>query len=181
MDVPARERLKRPRSAPAPTIAALVATLAVVVCALAIHAAGDTGAATRTSVVLGLFTALFAVRVGGQVVVLVAGPRWLPPMEQWNLLPYPILLPTQIVLLGAMVAVTGDLARGAQILPAGGPAIGLPLVAAACAYGAAMAVRYAVRMTRRPDQRWFGGAIPIVFHCVLAGWLLALGLFHAAG
>ena len=29
---------------------------------------------------------------------------------------------------------------------------------------AAMVVRYAVRMRRRPGERWFGGAIPIVFH-----------------
>jgi uncharacterized protein len=42
-----------------------------------------------------------------------------------------------------------------------------------------MAVRYAVRMARRPGERWFGGAIPIVFHCVLAAWLFVFGSFHA--
>ena len=57
----------------------------------------------------------------------------------------------------------------------------LMLVACACVYAAGMAVRYAVRMARRPEQRWFGGAIPIVFHFVLASWLLVLGLYHASG
>ena len=43
-----------------------------------------------------------------------------------------------------------------------------------------MAARYAVRMRRRPGQRWFGGAIPIVFHFVLAAYLYVLGSFHAS-
>ena len=32
----------------------------------------------------------------------------------------------------------------------------------------------------RPDQRWLGGAIPIVFHCVLAAFLFVLRCFNAA-
>jgi hypothetical protein len=43
-----------------------------------------------------------------------------------------------------------------------------------------MAVRYAVRMTRRPEQRWFGGTIPIVFHWVLASVVFVYGSFHAS-
>jgi hypothetical protein len=43
-----------------------------------------------------------------------------------------------------------------------------------------MAVRYVVRMGRQPDQRWFGGTIPIVFHWVLASFLFVLGSFHAS-
>jgi hypothetical protein len=181
MDIPTRERLSSRRSAPGPTIAGLGVTLLVVAVGLLVDATGATGDAPRAGVVLALFTSLFAVRVAGQVVVLLAAPRWLPPMEQWNLVPYPVLLPIQLALLAAMTAVTVDLAVGARMLPPGGRAIGVPLVMCACVYAAAMAVRYAVRMARRPDQRWFGGAIPIVFHWVLAAWLLVLGLFHAAG
>ena len=44
---------------------------------------------------------------------------------------------------------------------------------------AVMALRYVVRMVRRPGQRWFGGAIPIVFHLVLASFLFTWGRFHA--
>jgi hypothetical protein len=181
MDVPALARIRHARSAPAPTIAALLATLAVVVVALALHALGDEADSLRASVFLGVFTALFAIRVAGQIAVLVAAPRWLPPMQQWNLIPYPILLPLQFVVLAGMVAVTSDLARGAELLPAGGRATGYALVVVAGCYWAAMAARYAVRMARRPGERWFGGAIPIVFHCVLAAWLFVLGTFHAVG
>jgi hypothetical protein len=181
MDVPALPRIGHARSAPAPTIAALLATLVVVVAALALHAFGNEADPRRAGVFLGLFTALFAVRVAGQTAVLAVAPRWLPPMQQWNLLPYAILLPLQLVMLAGMVAVTADLARGAELLPAGGPAIGYALVGAAGCYWGAMAVRYGVRMARRPGERWFGGAIPIVFHCVLAAWLFVLGSFHAVG
>ena len=181
MDVPARERLRSPRSAPGPTVVALVATVVLVAGTLVVDVTGDAGAASRTGIVLAVFTALFAVRVAGQLLVLSVGPRWLPPRGQWNLVPYAILLPIQLALLGTMIAVTVDLALGANMLPPGGRVGGGSLVAFACAYGAAMAVRYAVRMARRPEQRWFGGAIPIVFHWVLAAWLLALGLFHLSG
>lgn len=180
MDVPARARLSRARSAPPATIAALAATLAIVVVALAIHVPGARDDARRAGVVLGLFTVLFGIRVAGQLLVLRMSPRWLPPMEQWNLVPYPILLPIQLVLLVVMTVVTADLARGAKILSTG-PNVGFVLVGCACAYAAAMVVRYVVRMARRPEQRWFGGAIPIVFHCVLAAWLFVLALVHVGG
>jgi hypothetical protein len=43
---------------------------------------------------------------------------------------------------------------------------------------AAMIVRYIVRMIERPDQRWFGGTIPIIFHCVVAAFLWTFGEYH---
>ncbi|HEY2940766.1 MAG TPA: hypothetical protein VGJ27_13220, partial [Gaiellaceae bacterium] len=42
------------------------------------------------------FSALFVLRVGGQVLVRLRRPAWLPPTEQWNLTPYGLLLPTQL-------------------------------------------------------------------------------------
>jgi hypothetical protein len=175
MDVPAGARLSRARSAPVATIAALVVTLVVVAAALALHASGDRGDPAWASAFLWLFAGLFALRVVGQLVVLLCRPAWLPPMEQWNLLPYPLLLPIQLLLLAATTLLATGLSH-----PHGG-ALGHPLIALALVYGAAMVVRYAVRMTRRRHERWFGGTIPIVFHCVLAAWLYVLGSFHAAG
>jgi len=35
-----------------------------------------------------------------------------------------------------------------------------------------------LRMSLYPDQRWFGGTIPIVFHCVLATFILAVAHFN---
>jgi hypothetical protein len=117
---------------------------------------------------LALFTFLFALRVCGQLVVLVRGPAWLPPFREWNLVPYRIVLPVQLGLLALMTA----LAAG-RLQP--GPDAARWLVAASLVYALAMGIRYVVRMTRRPGQRWFGGAIPIVFHGVLATALLVLG------
>jgi hypothetical protein len=42
-----------------------------------------------------------------------------------------------------------------------------------------MIVRYGIRMARRPDQRWFGGTIPIIFHSVVAAFQWTFGTFHA--
>ena len=41
-----------------------------------------------------------------------------------------------------------------------------------------MVVRYAVRMARRPDQRWTGGTIPIIFHVVLAAFQWTFAQYH---
>ena len=64
--------------------------------------------------------------------------------------------------------------------PAPGPVLAWVLVAFAFLYWAAMAARYALRMARRPAARWLGGAIPIVFHCVLAAFVFVLGASHTA-
>ena len=33
-------------------------------------------------------------------------------------------------------------------------------------------------MTRRPDQRWLGGTIPIIFHSVVAAFLWTFATYH---
>jgi hypothetical protein len=175
MDVPARQRLSTAHSAPPATVAGLLGTVAVVAGALVLHSTVDRGDPAWARAFLLLLTGLFALRVAGQVVVVVARPAWLPPMTQWNLLPYPLLLPIQILLLGGMTALA------LQLSDPGDDVVGRVLIGLALAYWAAMALRYAVRMRRRPEERWFGGAIPIVFHCVLAAWLFVLGSFHAIG
>src|SRR3989442_938027 len=45
-------------------------------------------------------------------------------------------------------------------------------------YWGGMAVRYVVSMALHPERRWFGGTIPIFFHCVLATFLFVVGRFH---
>jgi hypothetical protein len=127
---------------------------------------------------LWLLTALFAVRVAGQVAVALRAPSWLPPMEDWNLVPYRLLLPAQLVILGVMawIDVSFSAASGTPVERA--KALGWALVSFSGLYAAAMIVRYAVRMRRRPAVRWFGGTIPIVFHLVLATYLYALASFH---
>lgn len=134
----------------------------------------------RCAPYLWLFTGLFLIRVAGQVLVRLRGPRWLPPTGQWNLTPYRVLLPTQVAILGFLTWINLDFARdtGYWAIPRAG--LGAWALGFALLYAAVMALRYAVRMTRRPDQRWFGGAIPIVFHWVLAGYLFVFGSYHAS-
>ena len=154
----------------------LLATLAVTALAAADVLRRDALGPRTAAAYLLLFTLLFAVRVAGQVLVWRRSPSWLPPMREWNLVPYPVLLPIQLVFLAAMIAIAATLE---QIEPR--PTFGRFLIALAVLYAASMIVRYAVRMWRRADARWFGGAIPIVFHLVLAAFLLTWGCYHVSG
>ena len=67
------------------------------------------------SIFLTLCTLLLYLRVIGQIVVVLRAPRWLPPMEQWQsgLLPYPVLLLGQVIVLTLMTWICVDFARGA--------------------------------------------------------------------
>lgn len=153
-------------------LATLVVTALAVTDVLRRHELQPRTAATY----LVLFTLLFLVRVAGQLLVWRRAPRWLPPMREWNLVPYPVLLPIQLAFLAAMATIAATLDR---VEPR--PTLGHFLIALAILHSATMAVRYAVRMWRRPHDRWFGGAIPIVFHLVLAAFLLTWGSYHVSG
>ena len=159
----------------------LVATLAVTAIAVADVLRRDELSPRTTAAFLALFSALFLLRVVGQMIVVLRAPRWLPPSEQWHLMPYRLLLPIQLAFLAAMAALVAGLATEQGLLAERHAAFGWSLVGLSVAYAASMAVRYAVRMRRRPGERWFGGAIPIVFHVVLAAFLLTWGRYHVAG
>lgn len=125
--------------------------------------------------------ALFLARVIGQLAVVLFRPRFLPPMQQWysGLLAYRYLLPVQLVIVVIMTLIASDFSRGEGFFVERRPAAGQWLVWYSYLYFSAMVVRYVVWMKRRPDQRWLGGTIPIVFHCVLAGFLFVVGRYHA--
>lgn len=159
----------------------LVAVLAATVGAVAWYlGSGRDDEPRAAGLVLLLLTVLFLLRVGGQIAVALVAPAWLPPMSQWHLLAYRFLLPIQSVFLAAMALVVADLLRGTGDGPFSTPreAVGAAVVALSGVYVGAMAIRYAVRMRCRPAQRWFGGTIPIVFHCVLGGFLLVYGVYN---
>ena len=166
---------------PATTRTILLATLLVTAAADGFVATRVTLAPRLTAAVLALFTLLFLLRVLGQVLVVLRQPAWLPPMrdENWNLVPYTVLLPAQLLVTIFMTFVIVGVS--AEVAPFGARrvSLGLILVALSGIYAAVMALRYVVRMVRRPGQRWFGGAIPIVFHLVLASFLFTWGRFHA--
>lgn len=130
---------------------------------------------------LALLLALFVLRVIGQIVVAISHPRWLPPMREWysGLLPYPLLLPIQIVFIVVMTRMTADVARGG--IGWGTPRAGLgnALVWLSLVYAAGMGLRFYVWLRRPPERRraW----IPIIFHLVLAAFLFVFGRWHVVG
>jgi hypothetical protein len=121
---------------------------------------------------LWIFTILLVGRVLGQIIVVLFAPRWLPPMQQWQsgLLPYPVLLAGQLVVLWLMFWISIDYTRGGGFWVEPHPSLGQAAVIWSYVYAGAMLVRYVIRMARRPDQRWTGGTIPIVFHTIVAAF-----------
>ncbi|MEP6551275.1 MAG: hypothetical protein ABJB95_08830 [Gemmatimonadales bacterium] len=170
-----------PGSAPMATMIALVATLCATSVAIALVVSRSELTARETAAFLLLFSVLFLLRVAGQALVVLRAPAWLPPMHQWHLMPYRILLPTQIGFLALMVLIEMSLLRGWAPIGGREHAFGRFLIGFSFLYAGVMAVRYAARMYRRPGERWFGGAIPIVFHFVLAAFLFTWGRYNVSG
>jgi len=167
---------------PFPTKVWLVATLAVTAAALSSYLVSRSHPVEHddAAAVLCLLSGLFLLRVVGQLLARARAPRWLPPTEQWNLMPYRWLLPSQLGIVGLLAWIDVDFARGYGFWVEPRPALGVGVLVFALLYASVMAGRYVLRMRLRPDQRWFGGTIPIAFHFVLAAYLLVLGSFHAS-
>jgi hypothetical protein len=129
--------------------------------------------ATWRAPVLAALGGLFFLRVIGQAVMTWRPVRWLPPVEHWQsgLLPYPVLLGAQAGILLAMGAMVRDAWRGRGRFALARPRLARRLEWLARLYFASMVARYAVTMSVRPQWRWFGHTIPIVFHMVLAAYL----------
>jgi len=118
----------------------------------------------------------------GQALVGFFGVTWLPATEQWfsGLIPYPTLLIIQLLMLMLMVKVTGEIWRGIGTFAVRRPHWWQFLMKFSAGYVSAMVLRYALTMILRPEKRWFGDAIPIIFHFVLAGFIFVLGHYHGS-
>ena len=130
--------------------------------------------ASSAAVVLTALTLLFLARVVGQVLVVFVGVAWLPPVESWysGLLPYPVLLPAQLVILAAQAVLDRAAWTGRAWLLRPRPDAARRLRWFSYLYALAMAVRWAVTGTH---------GIPVVFHWVLAAYLYTLaGLWRPA-
>lgn len=114
---------------------------------------------------------IFAGRVAGQLLVTfgIAGP--LPPVEEWQsgLLPYPILLASQIAILALMIGV----ARGWGPLVRPRPRVSVWTRRFSYLYFGGMIARYLITMVLAPEMRWHHGSIPIAMHLGLAIYLYA--------
>ena len=109
------------------------------------------------------------------MLVATTAPSWLPPMARWysGLMPYRWLLPTQIVFLVVMTAMTIGVDRQSAPLGTLSANAGAWIVWASYVYALGMVVRSIRYALATPERR--GVLIPIVFHFVLAGFLFTYG------
>jgi hypothetical protein len=131
----------------------------------------------RLALVLWALLFLFILRVAGQLLVSLDWGGPLPPMQEWysGLLSYPWLLSGQIVIIILYGKVCLDFTRGAGFFVSPRGRAGETLLIFGALYFASMLVRYIATMARHPERRWMGGSIPIVFHLVLAAFILLVG------
>jgi hypothetical protein len=136
--------------------------------------------AQRTARALWALLALFVARVTGQALVAFAGVPWLPAMAEWysGILPYPILFPLQIALVVLLGRVCVEFGRGEGFFVRPNRAFAAPLWWLGWLYAGSMVVRYAATMIVRPEARWHHGTIPIVFHIVLATFVILVARHH---
>lgn len=132
------------------------------------------------AVVLGILAFAFFLRVLGQVLVAFFQVGFLPPMAEWysGLLPYPVLLPIQILILIVQAKVSLDIGRDSGFFAARRQRAGKFLCWFSYVYFAAMVLRYVITMSLYPERRWLTGTIPIFFHWVLAAYLFVLGRYQ---
>ena len=137
----------------------------------------------RIAKLLWILTALFCLRVGGQMLVEFLHVGFLPPSREWfsGLIPYPELLASQILILVLQLKIDVNFTRQAGWSYRPRRRAGRWLLWFGAIYLSAMIARYAIRMGLYPQYRWTGGAIPIFFHWVLACYVLLLGYHHWRG
>lgn len=135
--------------------------------------------ASRYAPWLWVLTGLFCARVAAQLVLLFVDVPSLPPFDDWHggVLPYGWLLGGQLMVIAVLVGTALAFSSG-RVLPA--PRLGLVLLLLGTVYLGAMGVRLALGLTILDDHPWFTVRIPIVFHLVLATFVLLVGSFHAA-
>lgn len=123
---------------------------------------------------------LFILRVTGQLLVANGYAPFLPPMEEWfsGAVPYPKLLCSQILIIILLSKVCVDFIRNQGFFVTPHRKLGIGLLTFGSLYLGIMIVRYVIRMSLYPHERWIGGLIPIFFHWILATFLLIVGTYH---
>lgn len=126
---------------------------------------------------LWILLGLFVFRVVSQFTLQFVKIDHFPSFDQWhsNTLNYKLLLFFQILIIIIYTRICIKVSNGtlkanknwANFLKAFG-----------LIYFAGMVTRYIITMYLYPDMRWTGNLIPIIFHLVLASFLVVLGKYH---
>ncbi len=125
---------------------------------------------TRAALLWVLLT-LFVFRVIGQLLVVNDLAPFLPPMDAWQsgLLPYPLLLASQILIVGVLATVCIQFSRRRGYFVRRHAWLATPLWVLGWIYAVGMVVRYA--LLRRD-------LIPVTLHVVLAMFLLVVAQYQ---
>lgn len=117
------------------------------------------------AILLWVLLTLFVLRVLGQLLVVNNLAPSLPPMDDWQsgLLPYPLLLASQLLIIGVLATVCVQFSRGRGYFVRHHTWLATPLWIVGWIYAAGMVVRYA--LLRRD-------LIPVTLHVVIASFLL---------
>jgi uncharacterized protein len=129
------------------------------------------------SVILWVLFLLFCFRVSAQLTQYFFSVSFLPPFESWHsgTLSYPILVGFQVLIIALFITTCIRITNGSINL---NYYKGKKLFSLGLIYAFLMVARYILRMSIFPAERWFGGAIPIFFHIVLASFIITAGRFH---
>lgn len=132
----------------------------------------------RRQIVLWLCLALFALRVIGQIEVVLLSPSWLPPFRAWEsgLVPYSLLLPIQILLIAWMAIVATDHWRGSGRFWVTQQATRNRLRVASGAYFAVIMLRLVITAATPPHTLTERGLIPVIAHWDLAAFICLTSL-----
>ena len=112
------------------------------------------GYAAALSALLGVFV----LRVLAQALIAIGYGAFLPPWEEWfsGLVPYPQLLASQIVIILGYGKVCLDFIRQRGFFATPRRWLGTLLLSVGSVYLAVMVIRYAIRMSLYPLERWTG-------------------------
>ena len=123
----------------------------------------------RTTI-LWLLLLLFVLRVAGQALVAFLCVTWLPPMERWHsgLMPYSVLLASQILIIALLTWICVDFTRGRGFFVRPRRLLAVHWLWLGWIYLGAMLVRFFIQ----------GPTIPVFFHWVLAAFVILVGLWH---
>ncbi len=123
---------------------------------------------------------LFCLRVAGQLLIALYQLPFLPPMQEWQsgLLPYPILLACQFLIIGLFAKICRDFYAQGGFFYKAKRALAEPLMIFAKAYIVVNAARLLIWATAFGHHSWFAGTIPIFFHFVLASFLIVVAAHH---
>ena len=120
---------------------------------------------------------LFVFRVVAQFVQWIHPVDFLPPFDDWHsgILPYPVLLAGQALVLAGLLRIVVDHGTGRCIAR---HRLGIVLLAGGGVYLAVMCFRLLASVTFATADPWLGATIPAFFHVVLACFLLTHGHFN---